>query len=78
MDASLWDLLKNIVVYPIVGIMGWLLKSKNDEIKDLREEITMIKIENAGIKEQLKNITIRLDEIKILMNILVTNKTNDK
>lgn len=74
MEASLWEYIRSfisVVVVPAFSVLFWSYKKGVNKIESLERQVIAMKIENATVKEQLKNITERLNELKMLMNVLI-------
>lgn len=74
---NIWDYVK-VLIAPILGFLGWSYKRHREEIRMLqtqleeqREELGVIKIENAVVKSQLEDIKVRLNELKDLITCLL-------
>lgn len=82
MEIHAWDYFKTLIQLAIVPMIGYIWTKNNKEIENLQKEIdtmqvtytadmTSMKIENATLRVQLNNISERLNELKVLMNLLI-------
>ena len=82
METHAWDYFKTLIQLAIVPMIGYIWTKNNKEIENIQKEIdtmqvtytadmTSMKIENATLRVQLNNISERLNELKVLMNLLI-------
>lgn len=82
METHVWEYFKTLIQLAIVPMIGYIWTKNNKEIENLQKEIdtmqvtytadmTSMKIENATLRVQLNNISERLNELKVLMNLLI-------
>ena len=82
MEIHAWDYFKTLIQLAIVPMIGYIWTKNNKEIENIQKEIdtmqvtytadmTSMKIENATLRVQLNNISERLNELKVLMNLLI-------
>lgn len=75
--AVIWDIVKSIAAvsaFPVFTITWANYQKGKQKIETLQTELSDMKVENATVKEQLKNINDRLNEIKELVNILINKR----
>lgn len=82
METHVWEYFKTLIQLAIVPMIGYIWTKNNKEIENIQKEIdtmqvtytadmTSMKIENATLRVQLNNISERLNELKVLMNLLI-------
>ena len=79
MEVNLWEYVRSfisVIIVPLCSLVFWNYKKGVRKIESLERQVIAMKIENATVKEQLKNITERLNELKTLMTVLI--KQRDK
>lgn len=63
MDASIW----NLILTAVIGMMGWVLREKSDELKRL--EILLNKTREEVAKEYVTKVDVHNDINRVLDRI---------
>ncbi len=63
MDASIW----NLILTAVIGMMGWILREKSDELKRL--EILLNKTREEVAKEYVTKVDVHNDINRVLDRI---------